>query len=140
MTKRDKFKKRVYVCSPYTALLALGGNAPSRIASVAVKKAEAFYNDPGVFMYSPVLDAKMQAYKGGSWEVVREVCLEALSECNELFVSLNCVSDGDYVKNSVGIFAEYCAAVEKNIPVASDTPEILEFLAEKRSKKLRFKF
>jgi|GEM_PF-7108240 len=26
MTKKEKFKKLVYICSPYTALLALGDN------------------------------------------------------------------------------------------------------------------
>ncbi|MGG7049230.1 MULTISPECIES: hypothetical protein [unclassified Campylobacter] len=128
--RAKKITKKVYVCSPYTAILNLGGGATIRVASAALECAKKYYNDDSVELFSPVL-ANMRKCKNISWDEAMQICFLQLKQCDEIFITFNCISDSEYVKTSKGVYAEFCKAIEQDIPIASDTPEALGYFLQK---------
>lgn len=103
MRKVKKISKKVYVCSPYTAILNLGGGAVVRVANTALMCAKKYYNDDSVELFSPIL-ANMRKCKNISWDEAMQICFLQLKQCDEIFITFNCISsDSEYVKNSKGI-------------------------------------
>ncbi|QCD52678.1 DUF7768 domain-containing protein [Campylobacter sp. RM16192] len=117
--------KRIYVCSPYTALKEFGDNVVRLYALKALKSANAFYADDRVELFSPVL-TNMYTCEHLSHDEAMQICFAQLRSCDELFI-------GGELRTtffSKGITMEYKFAKEQGVPVVFED-EIFKRFYEK---------
>ncbi|WP_033915797.1 hypothetical protein [Campylobacter sputorum] len=110
---------KIYVASPYEALLKQGVSMDMVMteANLAMIKASVIFNKENEF-YSPVLDMG-EKYRHVKREIVMQMCLNKLKECNLLFIP-NLKS----VAQSEGIYEEYVFAKQNDIKIFFDSVEI----------------
>lgn len=106
--------KRVYICSPYTNLVSMGDDIVRYAAISAMHKANFYYRNEKIELYSPVLD-NMYKCEGLSHDEAMKICFDELIKCDEIFICE--VVNKNSIKHSKGIKMEYEFAKKQNIPV-----------------------
>ncbi|WP_172201123.1 DUF4406 domain-containing protein [Campylobacter sp. RM16188] len=111
--------KRIYVCSPYTELKKKSDTHVRHAALGLMRRANTFYEDERVELFSPVL-TNMYQCEHMTHDEAMQICFAQLRSCDEIFIStgMNSMREIEMVLNSKGIWMEYKFAKKNGIKVS----------------------